>query len=737
MKPNIENLKCSWTKYDLVTIIGITIENDLNTYISLEKPITESVLKNYLGVENLTDEIPSFWKNIYNHPDQVGLFALIAALFTHYENIDKFANSFADGNMGGTLIMEEGKHFTNLRSALVQSGASESVFRRKREVPYDFSKLYQSGEVGKLAKELFINRFRKIGFTDENIETDFVDIAELLQFPKALSLTINQFKDWTNGIAVSNSLIELEKNGITYEKYGKIKALKVHQWLNNWDQVSRYGEKNRLKPEAFFYQFNIPALLLKRIYDIHARRAFVGRNEEQYSQRKHNKDRSNEIREFVNGGFPWSTIKEQQRNSEGYKNLQMPGWLPTSIIANILTESSKRKEREIENDAVITINNIDDNFAEIILPKKIWSDTWAPLVSPVEIIDGQHRIRAFDGISQLEGRYEFPVIAFHNLDFTWQAYLFYTINIKPKRINTSLAYDLMPLLRIQDWLEQDLSGPDIYKKVRAQELTELLYSAPISPWYDRINMLGDSGEAKGGPVSQNAFINSLTTSFVKKWDGKIGGLFGGELHEGEQDVIQWDKETQAAFLVMIWRSINSAIGKSKVEWVVDLKNRPLQDGFKNRDLQIPFVHPMSFFTTDQGIRPILFIFNDMFFEANDQLKLHKFFTEVDYEKYTTDEIIELIFLEFRSQRVIAEFASSMANEIVNNFDWRTPSAFNPDDNIQDQKRQNQNQFRGSGGYREMRMQLMKILAASEIKIEKDDGLLEISVVAKQVQSKLS
>ena len=50
--------------------------------------------------------------------------------------------------------------------------------------------------------------------------------------------------------------------------------------------------------------------------------------------------------------------------------------------------------------------------------------------------------------------YELPVIAFQGLDVTWQAYLFYTINIKPKRINASLAYDLYPLLRVQDWLEK-------------------------------------------------------------------------------------------------------------------------------------------------------------------------------------------------------------------------------------------------------------------------------------------
>ena len=53
---------------------------------------------------------------------------------------------------------------------------------------------------------------------------------------------------------------------------------------------------------------------------------------------------------------------------------------------------------------------------------------------------------------------------------------------------------------------------------------------PQSPWYQRINMLGekrDTREYKGPTVSQAAWIRSLMASFVKQWEGmgtKIGGL---------------------------------------------------------------------------------------------------------------------------------------------------------------------------------------------------------------------
>jgi hypothetical protein len=46
------------------------------------------------------------------------------------------------------------------------------------------------------------------------------------------------------------------------------------------------------------------------------------------------------------------------------------------------------------------------------------------------------------------------LVAFHGLDLSWQAYLFWTINIKPKRINPSLAFDLYPLLRSENWLDK-------------------------------------------------------------------------------------------------------------------------------------------------------------------------------------------------------------------------------------------------------------------------------------------
>ena len=67
--------------------------------------------------------------------------------------------------------------------------------------------------------------------------------------------------------------------------------------------------------------------------------------------------------------------------------------------------------------------------------------------------------------------FEVPVVAFRDLDVSWQAYLFYSVNVSPKRINRSLAFDLYPLLRTEDWLDQ-AEDTIVYRESRAQELTE-------------------------------------------------------------------------------------------------------------------------------------------------------------------------------------------------------------------------------------------------------------------------
>ena len=266
-------------------------------------------------------------------------------------------------------------------------------------------------------------------------------------------------------------------------------------------------------------------------------------------------------------GYPWSTLSESKRQSEEFLDLRKPGWLPTAIVVNILQQSDERENKKVSPDDIVKVEQ-KENLAEITLPYSKWSNDWHPSsIPPLEVIDGQHRLWAFERDS--DASFELPVVAFHGLDISWQAYLFWTINIKPKKINPSLAFDLYPLLRAEDWLDR-AEGHPIYRETRSQELTEAIWSHPDSPWYDRINMLG---ERKIQWVSQSAWVKALMATFIRPWHGRgasIGGLFGSRVAVGE-DVLGWSRAQQAAFLIFAWRQLLFSIQKLDTGWAEFLR----------------------------------------------------------------------------------------------------------------------------------------------------------------------
>ena len=126
---NLSLLKTSWTKYDIVQVLDVVYSVDtIQKYLKGEANINEPILKSFLGINTLNDPIPSYWIDIQRFSDkEKKLFAMAALLFTHYEVMEQFANSFSTGNMKGVATITSDKASTNLRSALVNSGASDST----------------------------------------------------------------------------------------------------------------------------------------------------------------------------------------------------------------------------------------------------------------------------------------------------------------------------------------------------------------------------------------------------------------------------------------------------------------------------------------------------------------------------------------------------------------------------------------------------------------------------------
>lgn len=490
-------------------------------------------------------------------------------------------------------------------------------------------------------------------------------------------------------------------------------ALRVSQWLKAWDRVSYDEAEHRSKPEPYFYIFSLGAHELRRLSGIRRRDASEGqaRSEDLGIQRRHDPVRSDQIAEYVRHGFPWSDLNKRQRATGKFDDLKKPGWLPTSVVINVLTADDERDGTKVAENDLIKVIPGEGKVAEIELPRG-FSPTWQPSGSePVEIIDGQHRLWAFE--HQLEqDDFELPVVAFVGLDVSWQAYLFWTINIKPKRINASLAFDLYPLLRTENWLNR-FQGIAVYRETRAQELTEALWALPESPWHDRINMLGESGR---GGVSQAAWIRSLVATYIRPSEGravKLGGLFGAPIGEDEL-ALPWTRAQQAAFLIYLWQQLANEIHKSDAAWAQSLRGDVGGQQLAHQDedeieqrvatghWDPAFAGRYSLLNTDQGVRAFLHVTNDIFVVRADQLRLRAW-SDSNVEGSVSQEATEEALTSLAKQPFVSFIADVAVR--LSEFDWRTSSA--PD--LEERERTLRVGFRGTGGYREFRRALLRHL----------------------------
>jgi DNA-sulfur modification-associated len=484
----------------------------------------------------------------------------------------------------------------------------------------------------------------------------------------------------------------------------RVAALRVRQWLPEWEDV-RFGGVHQARPQEHFYLFSLSASALKALAGIQRREAQSGRRrvEDLGIQRRHDPARSDAIREYVRFGFPWSDLTNRQRASGNFGGLKKPGWLPTAIVVNILRSGEKRAGQAMDEKDAIIVKDSSDGSAQITLPFTLPGSDWkASKREPLEVIDGQHRLWAFQP-GEYDDDFQLPVVAFVGLDLSWQAYLFWTINIKPKRINASLAFDLYPLLRNEDWLQR-FEGPSIYRETRAQELTELLWAHPESPWYHRINMLGDRGL---GGVTQAAWIRSLINSFVKSWEGqgvRIGGLFGAPVGEDEL-VLPWTREQQAAFLIFFWQDLADSISRVQDAWAEALRDRPDDESEEDPEavgsaqFDPAFAGKYTLLNTDQGVRAVLQVVNDLCYWMSEELALEKWPTGAAEDTADLGRVGKA--LKELPRQPVAEYLSHLADALAD-FDWRTSSHWS----LTDAQRTLKGAFRGSGGYRELRRQLL-------------------------------
>lgn len=233
---DFSRLKTSWTKYDIVQALDVVYSVEtIQKFLNKEAGIDEPILRSFLGIKSLNDPIPHYWIEIQKYPSEKKIFSLLALIFTHGEIVQKFADKYSTDNMKGVFKMEDGKQYTNIRSALVESGAAEPFYRRQERVPYNISIIFYNPAIGPLFKEIILERFSRLSkevLSDER----FYEECFYNNFHKAIGVNQKQFKAWLEGVPFDAHFI----NKIYINNFFSIKQINLD--FNDSKEIYFLGE---------------------------------------------------------------------------------------------------------------------------------------------------------------------------------------------------------------------------------------------------------------------------------------------------------------------------------------------------------------------------------------------------------------------------------------------------------------------------------------------------------------
>ncbi|AXY60045.1 AAA family ATPase [Acinetobacter sp. WCHAc010052] len=243
MRYDITRLKTSWTKYDIVQTLDLLFDKDtLISYIEAAKAgtpkINTPILKAFLGVENLDIEaLPFYWFEILKYPKEKKLFGLFSLILTHHEVIDVFKKSSSLNMMGNFSFERTTKQNTNIRSCLVESEAAKPIFRREKEVPYDFSTILLNKKVGALFKELLMDRLNIISLTTEVTEDNYYNLVEELELYKCFCCDNEVFRNW-----LEESSFSINNKNVNFPH---LKEVKINQFYSIEEEIELDFEESK------------------------------------------------------------------------------------------------------------------------------------------------------------------------------------------------------------------------------------------------------------------------------------------------------------------------------------------------------------------------------------------------------------------------------------------------------------------------------------------------------------
>lgn len=138
-----------------------------------------------------------------------------------------------------------------------------------------------------------------------------------------------------------------------------------------------------------------------------------------------------------------------------------------------------------------------------------------PLDSMATVIDGQHRLKSFEGIEGIP--FDLPVSIFVGVDDAIEATVFSTVNLAQTKVNRSLVYDLFALDKNRS------------PEKTCHEIAVALDELPESPFQGRIKRLGTATEGRFGETLSQATVVKGLLPYISKdpvLDRDVGRRFG-------------------------------------------------------------------------------------------------------------------------------------------------------------------------------------------------------------------
>ena len=227
---------------------------------------------------------------------------------------------------------------------------------------------------------------------------------------------------------------------------------------------------------------------------------------------------------------------------------------------------------------------------------------------------------------------------------------------------------------------------------------------------------GRTSTGNFGIVTQAAFVRSLLSSYFRNMRFGIGGLFNAPLPSASGQVLQWHRIQQIAFILFLWQRIENAVKNSTCDWAEDLREekKPVQidlpfSTIKLDQIDQAFAGSNSLISSDQGLRAILGVTNDVLFYNSPELDLNKW--KFDYRE--DDEFSNAIIAankDIEEQESITTIIDQISRGIAQ-FDWRMSST----PSLPRKIRMQQAAYRGSSGYRLLKENLLFHLTDSNYK----------------------